>query len=174
LAGLLAFTVYNYAIYTFTIHFGPLFLVWVAVLGLSVFALIGGLATLDAAAVKAPFGRAMPIAAWGTFQSLALVEEDFGGGALVHGLVALGGSVEGQGEVEDLAGVDLAAPAELDEFGEVLPDRAGPTWRWMPAMNGSSPGKWRRRGRRRRPRRGHRAWWSEWLASWLPGFRRLR
>ena len=44
--GCLAFTVYNYAIYVFSIHFGPLFLPWVAVLGLSLFALIGGLATL--------------------------------------------------------------------------------------------------------------------------------
>jgi len=40
--GCLAFTVYNYAIYAFSIHFGPLFLVWVAVLGLSMFTLIGG------------------------------------------------------------------------------------------------------------------------------------
>jgi hypothetical protein len=41
LPGLLAFTVYNYAIYAFSIHFGPLFLVWVAILGLSIFALVG-------------------------------------------------------------------------------------------------------------------------------------
>jgi hypothetical protein len=45
--GCLAFTAYNYAIYAFSVHFGPLFLVWVAVLGLSLFALIGGLATLE-------------------------------------------------------------------------------------------------------------------------------
>lgn len=51
--GCLAFTVYNYAIYAFSIHFGPLFLVWVAVLGLTIFALIGGLATTDMAAIKA-------------------------------------------------------------------------------------------------------------------------
>lgn len=50
--GVVAFTVYNYAIYTFSIHFGPLFLVWVAVLGLSLFALIGGLSTLDMVAVR--------------------------------------------------------------------------------------------------------------------------
>jgi hypothetical protein len=46
LMGLLAFTVYNYAIYAFSIHFGPLFLLWVAVLGLSVFAAAGSLASL--------------------------------------------------------------------------------------------------------------------------------
>jgi hypothetical protein len=44
--GCLAFTVYNYAIYAFSVHFGPLFLAWVAVLGLSLFALIGGLTAL--------------------------------------------------------------------------------------------------------------------------------
>lgn len=61
----LVFTAYNYAIYAFTIHFGPLFLPWVAVLGLSVYALIGGLATLDASIVKAWFtGRALPLTAW--------------------------------------------------------------------------------------------------------------
>lgn len=63
--GCVAFTVYNYAIYVFSVHFGPLFLIWVAVLGLSVFALIGGLSTLDAHAVKAHFaGRTQPLAAW--------------------------------------------------------------------------------------------------------------
>ena len=45
--GCLAFTTYNYGIYAFSVHFGPLFLAWVAVLGLSLFALIGGLAALQ-------------------------------------------------------------------------------------------------------------------------------
>lgn len=63
--GCLAFTAYNYAIYAFSIHFGPLFLAWVAVLGLSVYALLGGLATVDASAVKNLFGgRAFPVTAW--------------------------------------------------------------------------------------------------------------
>lgn len=44
--GALEFTAYNYAIYAFSIHFGPLFLAWVAVLGLSSFALLTGLAAL--------------------------------------------------------------------------------------------------------------------------------
>ena len=44
--GCLSFTVYNYAIYAFSIHFGALFLVWIGVLGLSLFALIGGLTCL--------------------------------------------------------------------------------------------------------------------------------
>ncbi|TCC08505.1 hypothetical protein [Kribbella soli] len=63
--GFVAFTVYNYAIYAFSIHFGPLFLVWVAVLGLSLFAMIGGLATLDTASVKEHFrDRGEPLPAW--------------------------------------------------------------------------------------------------------------
>jgi hypothetical protein len=47
LLGCLSFTAYNYAIYAFSIHFGPLFLLWVAVLGLSLFSLIGGLTSLS-------------------------------------------------------------------------------------------------------------------------------
>lgn len=41
---------YNYAIYAFSIQFGLLFLLWVAVLGLSTYALLGGLATIDVGA----------------------------------------------------------------------------------------------------------------------------
>jgi hypothetical protein len=47
LLGCLSFTAYNYAIYAFSVHFGPLFLLWVAVLGLSLFALIGALTRLS-------------------------------------------------------------------------------------------------------------------------------
>ncbi len=56
--GTLAFTVYNYVIYTLSVHVGALFLLWIAVLGLSIYALIGGLAVLDLGAVKARFPRA--------------------------------------------------------------------------------------------------------------------
>jgi hypothetical protein len=58
LLGCLSFTAYNYAIYAFSVHFGPLFLVWVAVLGLSLFALIGGLAGLSPGVLDERFGRA--------------------------------------------------------------------------------------------------------------------
>jgi hypothetical protein len=65
LPGCLAFIVYNYAIYALSIHFGPLFLVWVVVLGLSIFALVGALATADMSAIKGCFaGRAMPGTVW--------------------------------------------------------------------------------------------------------------
>ncbi|MEV5743442.1 hypothetical protein AB0L30_25570 [Microbispora rosea] len=56
--GAVAFMTYNYVIYTLSVHVGPLFLVWVAVLGLSAFSLIGGLAALDGQAVAARFDRA--------------------------------------------------------------------------------------------------------------------
>jgi len=51
--GVLTFTVYNYAIYTMSIHVGPLFLAWVAVLGLTFWSLVGGLRALRPAAVAA-------------------------------------------------------------------------------------------------------------------------
>jgi hypothetical protein len=41
--GVIAFTLYNQVIYAFSVPFGPLFLLWVAVLGLSLFALVLGL-----------------------------------------------------------------------------------------------------------------------------------
>lgn len=53
--GLLIYSAYTYAIYTFALHFGPLFLVWVAVFGLSVYALIGALANVDTGRVRSAF-----------------------------------------------------------------------------------------------------------------------
>jgi hypothetical protein len=53
--GVLTFTVYNYVIYTFSVPFGPLFLLWVAVLGLSLYSLIGGVVSIDHETVKSSF-----------------------------------------------------------------------------------------------------------------------
>jgi hypothetical protein len=50
--GLLIYSAYTYAIYTFALHFGPLFLVWVAVFGLSVYTLIGALVSVNAPEVR--------------------------------------------------------------------------------------------------------------------------
>lgn len=50
--GLLVYSAYTYAIYTFALHFGPLFLTWVAVFGLSVYTLIGALTNVDAESVR--------------------------------------------------------------------------------------------------------------------------
>ena len=64
--GVLTFTIYNYFIYTFSVPFGSLFLLWVAVLGLSLYALIGGLTTADQKVIEMSFtnGRAIRVAAW--------------------------------------------------------------------------------------------------------------
>jgi hypothetical protein len=64
--GVLTFTVYNYVIYTFSVPFGPLFLLWVAVLGLSLYALIGGVVSIDHKTVKSSFKgqRVITFVAW--------------------------------------------------------------------------------------------------------------
>jgi len=64
--GVLTFTVYNYVIYTFSVPFGPLFLLWVAVLGLSLYALIGGITAVDHKVVESSFRSRRPVtvAAW--------------------------------------------------------------------------------------------------------------
>ena len=45
--GTVVYTAYAFAIYVFAVHFGPLFLLYVAVFGLAVWALIGGLGSVD-------------------------------------------------------------------------------------------------------------------------------
>jgi hypothetical protein len=59
--GVLVYSVYTYAIYAFDVHFGPLFLVWVAVFGLSVYALIAGLASIDPALARRRFTDSTPV-----------------------------------------------------------------------------------------------------------------
>ncbi|MGH8945005.1 MAG: hypothetical protein ACRDVL_02515 [Acidimicrobiia bacterium] len=59
--GVLAYSVYAYAIYAFSVHFGPLFLVYVAVFGLSIYALVGGLASIDPERVKESFTSRTPL-----------------------------------------------------------------------------------------------------------------
>ncbi len=64
--GVLAFTVYNYVIYTFSVPFGPLFLLWVTVFGLSLYAMIGGVAVMKHNVVQAAYTseRAVKVIAW--------------------------------------------------------------------------------------------------------------
>jgi hypothetical protein len=45
--GALIYVVYSYLMYAFFVHFGPAFLLYVAVLGLSAFTLVGAAASLD-------------------------------------------------------------------------------------------------------------------------------
>ena len=64
--GVLTFTVYNYVIYTFSIPFGSLFLLWVAVFGMCIYSLIGGVTVVDHKAVESSYTsrRAILVIAW--------------------------------------------------------------------------------------------------------------
>jgi len=59
--GALVYTVYTYVGYAFDVRFNPLFLVYVAVLGCSTYALIGGLVTTDWADIQASFNERTPV-----------------------------------------------------------------------------------------------------------------
>ena len=65
--GVLTFMVYNYVIYTFSIPFGPLFLVWVAVLGLCIYAVIGGVTAVDHRSVMARYTSRQAVITVGWF-----------------------------------------------------------------------------------------------------------
>ena len=55
--GALLYVVYSYVLYAFFVHFGPWFLVYVAVLGSSSFALIGAASSVDVRRLPAMFER---------------------------------------------------------------------------------------------------------------------
>jgi hypothetical protein len=61
--GGLIYTVYTYVGYAFAVRFNPLFLVYVALLGCSTYALIGGLVTTDWAGISAGFAERTPVKA---------------------------------------------------------------------------------------------------------------
>jgi hypothetical protein len=65
--GVLVYVVYTYASYAFGIRFNPLFLIYVALLGCSTYALIGGLVTTDWASLKAGFTDKTPVRAVSIF-----------------------------------------------------------------------------------------------------------
>jgi hypothetical protein len=65
--GVLVYIVYTYASYAFGIRFNPLFLVYVALLGCSTYALIGGLVTTDWARLRANFTEQTPVRAVSIF-----------------------------------------------------------------------------------------------------------
>ena len=52
-------------------------------------------------------------------------QQRLNGAALVHRAVAFGHLVEGQGQVEDLAGIDFPVPHQLDHFGQEAAHRGG-------------------------------------------------
>lgn len=58
--GALSYLVYAFVIYAFGVHYNPLFLVYVAALGCSLWALIGGMVTTDWSAITARFATRTP------------------------------------------------------------------------------------------------------------------
>lgn len=71
--GVLVYLVYSYAIYALAVQFNPLFLVYVALLGCSLYALIGGLATTDFEGIKTRFSRVTPARAVSIFLAVLAV-----------------------------------------------------------------------------------------------------
>ncbi|HSK85648.1 MAG TPA: hypothetical protein VK902_19920 [Rubrobacter sp.] len=71
--GVLGYVVYTYVTYTFGIRFNPLFLVYVALLGCSLYALIGGLATTDFEALKVRFTQRTPVKAASIFLAVVAI-----------------------------------------------------------------------------------------------------
>jgi hypothetical protein len=59
--GALAYVLYNYAIFAFSVAFNPLFLVYTGALSLAAFALLALLTSLDVAALRARFTGRTPI-----------------------------------------------------------------------------------------------------------------
>jgi hypothetical protein len=59
--GVLVYLVYSYVIAAFIVRFNPLFPVYVALLGCSLYALIGGLVTTDMAGIRACFTEKTPV-----------------------------------------------------------------------------------------------------------------
>jgi hypothetical protein len=71
--GALAYLVYTYASFAFDIRFNSLFLVYVALLGCSLYALIGGLMTADVAGIKESFSENTPVKAISVFLAVLAV-----------------------------------------------------------------------------------------------------
>jgi len=71
--GVLGYVVYTYLTYAFGIRFNSLFLVYVALLGCSLYALIGGLATTDFEALKVRFTQKTPVKAASVFLAVVAI-----------------------------------------------------------------------------------------------------
>lgn len=71
--GALTYLVYTYVIYAFHVRFNSLFLVYVALLGCALYALIGGLATTNIAVIKARFTQATPVRTVSVFLAVVAV-----------------------------------------------------------------------------------------------------
>ena len=110
--GATGYMVYTYASYALAIRFNALFLVYVALLGCSLYALIGGLVTTDFARIKACFSRETPVKAVSIFLGVVAVlfyfmwlSEDVP--ALLAGVVPQG-VVDGEAPTDVVHVLDMA------------------------------------------------------------------
>jgi hypothetical protein len=71
--GVVGYVVYTYVTYAFGIRFNPMFLVYVALLGCALYALIGGLATTDFEALKRRFTQRAPVKATSVFLAVVAI-----------------------------------------------------------------------------------------------------
>jgi len=68
--GSLVYTVYSYVIYALVVRYNPLFLVYIALLGCALYALIGGLATTDMRTIATGFAGRAPVRSVSAFLAL--------------------------------------------------------------------------------------------------------
>jgi hypothetical protein len=71
--GALVYAVYTYVIAAFEVRFNPLFLVYIALLGCALYALIGGVAATDMNGIKERFANRAPVKSVSAFLSLLAV-----------------------------------------------------------------------------------------------------
>jgi hypothetical protein len=71
--GVMVYLVYSYVIAAFDVKFNALFLVYVALLGCSLYALIGGLVTTDMAGIRACFTEKTPVKAVSIYLAVSAV-----------------------------------------------------------------------------------------------------
>ncbi len=71
--GVLVYLVYTYIVAAFDVVFNPLFLVYVALLGCSLYALIGGIVTADLAGIRASFRDGTPVRAFSIYLAVLAV-----------------------------------------------------------------------------------------------------
>ncbi len=71
--GALVYLIYTYVVAAFCYRYNSLFLVYLALLGCSLYALIGGLVTADLAGIKASFGAGTPIRGISIYLAVVMV-----------------------------------------------------------------------------------------------------
>jgi hypothetical protein len=71
--GSIVYVVYSYVIDAFAVRFNPLFLVYIALLGCALYALIGGLVTTDMKDIQERFAGRAPVKSVSTFLALLAV-----------------------------------------------------------------------------------------------------